>query len=748
MTTSPKPPEFFEKDSYMTESLLWPPSKFNVDNDRSNSKLESIQEEINDCQSREKDKNDYQLKISDLEAKLNQNTIHFVKLNERLIVLDEERMRALERVSETEKEKRILEQNANRDKIIVETERHQLEQKLRNEYQNQQALQNEITRLRAYIGNDISRNLERTWQEKATEEQDKNKRLTMENERLQDTIELSNLQISALNDMVEMLQNQIINKSQESLITNKEESLELLSRWRQKVYSLLLQLKSNDLAMERLQQQHQQKISSLHRSLEETRNDNLITSRALANAKAQIQIEINHRQNRDDEIKRYKIEIENLRSKLSEDDLCITSLKTVAESMTSTHENFIHLQNKSHNELSGFNERLNFACSRLKTLQGLLVRQATLSRMYEMNNPDEKDNAILPNQDTDQTVVEMNQDKINEIDIIRKSRMQQLETDLQLVTADRDRLAKKISADCELFESKIFDIRTQYQNQIEEQSAANCRLKDLLSDKEENCKKLSRQLELKVKDFDKISEEFRKCQEKLSQHRQVIHKEVEISFDKERSRYKDELAQLQNQLHEARKERVKTVITAKQIKRHSTQEIQRMTQLIETERQELLQQVNKYVYEIRSLEKERNLLMVFAYTYCNLLPILTNYIKLRQASLRREGIILSQRKPLHPTQNGRNKDEKFNAETKLVPENSAPKPLKDDNIIQARQKEKNHDEIENIEDLPDENIIDGNQSTAWPSEERIYSNLETKENNIDALQVLERWSATLLNDLD
>ena len=46
------------------------------------------------------------------------------------------------------------------------------------------------------------------------------------------------------------------------------------------------------------------------------------------------------------------------------------------------------------------------------------------------------------------------------------NRIQQAESELQLVTSDRDRLAQNISTDCELFENKILELRTQCKHDL------------------------------------------------------------------------------------------------------------------------------------------------------------------------------------------------------------------------------------------------------------------------------------------
>lgn len=98
--------------------------------------------------------------------------------------------------------------------------------------------------------------------QKENEEAKKNMRsLLQENDNLRSTVELLNVRLSSINEILSMQETELIKVQTKFTKGNGDQGDGLLTKWREKVFALLVQLKSQEIICEKEERNDRAQVS-------------------------------------------------------------------------------------------------------------------------------------------------------------------------------------------------------------------------------------------------------------------------------------------------------------------------------------------------------------------------------------------------------------------------------------------------------------------------------------------------------
>ncbi|KAH9492188.1 hypothetical protein Btru_026509 [Bulinus truncatus] len=525
----------------------------------------------------ESQSDDFELKYSRLSNELQRTTEEANTENLHLQdALDKTKSSLTNKVKELEN---ALRQNEN---TII-----QQENELRNTSKIIADQVNEISRLKRYFGGtDLSHKHD---QIRRAEHESQIKRISEENQKLNSELELLLVRFNALNNILSIQERELSKAKNDGLNHNKQHDI-LLTRWREKVFSLLVQQRSGNIVYKNEMNKSNEAIVNLELKVKSCEANSEVLKLSLMDKSAQLQMETNSREMLQTELDKVNQEAAKY------ENLChdnYKSLETLTEFIEKFHkkedEKLFILEDKSKN-LNILCQRLSFASSRLELLKAQLVRKTAIdfSQVKESLFP-----AVIEN--TEETTPRVPEDY--------------LQQELDRVTKERDSLAHQIKEDSTRWAQRIAEIKNQYMLEV---SLLKKNIEELEHDnrnKSEKCSQLMEYLESLQEDLslkDKVLEE---------KQREISKFEKDIEIVLEERRLKDEevwqkrLAEIDHELNKSKRKHAKMVIYLRQMERNHARDLARNQELLQTTENHLNRQLHHIQVELKKTEKEKNLMM-------------------------------------------------------------------------------------------------------------------------------------------
>lgn len=108
-----------------------------------------------------------------------------------------------------------------------------------------------VDQLRAYIGENLPNVQIENLQKEIEEAREHMANLLQENERLRSTVELLNVRLSSMNEILLIQESELLKFQSKFVRDPGEQEDSLLTKWRGKVFALLVQLKSQEILHEK-----------------------------------------------------------------------------------------------------------------------------------------------------------------------------------------------------------------------------------------------------------------------------------------------------------------------------------------------------------------------------------------------------------------------------------------------------------------------------------------------------------------
>ncbi|XP_022793035.1 coiled-coil alpha-helical rod protein 1-like [Stylophora pistillata] len=563
-----------------------------------------------------------------------------------------------------------------------------------------------VDQLRAYIGE----NLPNTQLEKLQTELEEAKQamtsLIQENENLRSTVELLNVRLSSINEILSIQEKELMKFQGKSNGGTGHDGNGLLTKWREKVFALLIQLKSQEVLHEKEERNEKTQLKHLMTELEESQKEVAKLTHILADKKAEQQIEVNRNLALERQLEKCQKNEKTLSSFISQFQMCSCSLQEVAQKTESFIEHVGMQMEEAFKKLATFSQRISFASGRVQFLQGLITHREAQLRS-------ELSEAVTKAAETGLSISDGGITEQHEASLS----CEQLVSEVKQLTKERDHLLAQARKDSETLERKEVVIRAQCEQQLKDSAVKISQLESFLKDERERGAILNDKLQTAEVELSERLETIESLKTEMAKHKDVAEKTLEIVLQAEQVRYTEEFAKLEKQFNDVRREHTKAVVALRQAERQVEREKEKAAEQLALEQKEYEMKLEKCCAQLRHMEKERNMLM---------------------ATVRQEGFKVPRLKPKEFT-DGREEEEKENRERVPLHEKQ---PIKT-----SKGKVKQNKAAKSVQSEP------GIPSTAAVQSER--QNVRVKEGGADeemnliqvtsVLKDLQSLSTALLN---
>ncbi|XP_059495705.1 coiled-coil alpha-helical rod protein 1 isoform X2 [Stegostoma tigrinum] len=469
----------------------------------------------------------------------------------------------------------------------VTQERDTLQDDLRKTKHELESQNSVISQLRTYIGQLVpdEKQLEESRQEK---EQLNNRvqHLEKERETLKATAELLNIRLRSLNDILTIHESERSRKPKQDV--PERESVKrspLVTRWREKVFALMVQLKSQEISHANDINQLHVKIANLEEELGVKEQEQALLLHSFEDRTAEMNMQRVQNQALREELASAQSDAVRFQGNAEQAENTLCHLKEVVSSF---YQRFLEQeteQRKALCRLVSLGQRVTFANKRIDTIHGLLARKDALFRLQlqEKSGDGGSDTGRCSHGD--------------------------LEKELELLNRERDQLAAELKKNSQLIEKKVTEARLKFDTDLKDRLVVMGQLEESLTEKTQCQQRLTETLSESQKQLADSQEAAESLRIELGRQQQKYEQALAEKVAEAEQRLAEQLSEMEKRLNEARREHTKAVVALRQTDRQAARDKERMQaceKLHEGQHQREIQQLNT---KLRELERDRNLLV-------------------------------------------------------------------------------------------------------------------------------------------
>ncbi|XP_046906470.1 coiled-coil alpha-helical rod protein 1 isoform X2 [Hypomesus transpacificus] len=406
-------------------------------------------------------------------------------------------------------------------------------------------------------------------------------RLQREKEALQVTTELLNVRLNSVNDILALQEDEMMEKAgSETLLKGSSKGGRVLRCWREKVFTLLVQLRAKDLETRGEREKLHLAMSSLERQVKEEKYQAGVFQHGLQDRAAELHLERAARQVVEQDLASTQKENAELKTCCQEAGAGLSTMTEAVQRCSQVFEAKIAELESAQSRLNSHSQRLTFAKRKVDTIQGLMMRKEALRRIQQQP-PKPAD--VVP----------------------EGSRLGDLRAELALVCEERDELAQELKRTPDLVQNALADLRERLEAQVRQLSGAveqgRLEAQEAAAGREEAERRLLEahaQLEEGSLRLEQLSGQL------LSQRHQR---------DRELSDAEERCARLQRetetQLNTARREHSKAVVALRQVERHAEREREQERGARRLQEEHSDREISELQKRLQDMDKDRNLLL-------------------------------------------------------------------------------------------------------------------------------------------
>ncbi|XP_058027775.1 coiled-coil alpha-helical rod protein 1 isoform X1 [Ahaetulla prasina] len=379
-----------------------------------------------------------------------------------------------------------------------------------------------------------------------------------EKEALKMTAELLQVRVASLGDILTLQETELDKKVhlQDSLQSESSQKLQcLLTRWREKVFSLLVQLKSQELS-------HRDDIKRLEKK---TLQGEMLRSNEQMHGFQQ-------------------------RAEAGE-----KALRELADFVSRLKQLLMGQEERWKAALSrllGLGNRVSFATKRVDTIQGLVCRKIALAKLQQ----EEKHVA-----GTDQEIQPSYKD---------------LQAELHMLHEERDRLSAELKHGAQLIEKKVAEARERVETDLSKTRETLQSLEETLEAKIAVERELRQQLETTEKQLETTNSELQRTataadslRQEVGQLRGEYERALQEKVTEVERQLRKDLSEMEKALNTARREHAKVVVALRQAERQAARDKARSEELATIQESATQQEMARLEGRLKELERDKNVLM-------------------------------------------------------------------------------------------------------------------------------------------
>ncbi|XP_067406923.1 coiled-coil alpha-helical rod protein 1 isoform X2 [Emydura macquarii macquarii] len=411
-------------------------------------------------------------------------------------------------------------------------------------------------------------------------------RLEGERDALRTTVELLQLRLASLSDILALQELELTRKPRDPLQPEPaQKSQSLLSRWREKVFALMVQLRSQELGHAGATDVLRRKVAELQGEVESRDQKVALLLRSLQDKAAEADLE--------------RVSNKTLRAELSHREGSGQRLQGRAEVAEGALRQLVELVSRLHQQvggqeaelkaaasrLAGLGNRVTFATKRVDTIQGLVSRKVALARLQRDEQPKaagSENDGLSP---------------------------EALRAELALLHQERDLLAAELKKGAQILEQQVAEAREEAERELREATRS---LREALEQQEE-AERQRHQQQGQLEGAQRELRESREAAEGLRQELAGLQNEYERALQEKvaevETRLRRDLAGLEQKLNEARREHTKAVVALRQAERQAGRDRARSQELARLQEEAKREETARLSARLQALERDKNLLM-------------------------------------------------------------------------------------------------------------------------------------------
>nr|XP_045012511.1 coiled-coil alpha-helical rod protein 1 isoform X3 [Jaculus jaculus] len=446
-----------------------------------------------------------------------------------------------------------------------------------------------VENLRNYVGEQVPPEAHsQAWEPERRELLDTVQHLQEDRDGLQATVELLEVRVQSLTHMLTLQEEELIRKAQSSDALEPElakKCQSLLGCWREKVFVLMVQLKSQQLEHRGSTEQLKGQVAELQERLTAQSQELAILQRALQDKAAEVEVErmgakaLRMELNRTQEAKRRQQEL----TASTEEQL--ERLASAVSSSEISFQNTVTKLDRAVARLPSLSNRLSYAVRQVHTIQGLMARKLAVAQLRLESCP------LLPAPPP--------------LDL-------DLNLELQQLREERNRLDAELQLSAHLIQQEVGRAREQGEAERRQLSEVAQQLEQELQCAQESLVSVGQQLEAARRGQQESTEEAASLRKELTQQQEIYGQALQEKVAEVETRLREQLSDTERRLNEAKREQAKAVVSLRQIQRKATREKERNQELRRLQEEARKEEGQRLTLRLQELEKDKNLLLVGA----------------------------------------------------------------------------------------------------------------------------------------
>ncbi|XP_004847095.1 coiled-coil alpha-helical rod protein 1 isoform X8 [Heterocephalus glaber] len=442
-----------------------------------------------------------------------------------------------------------------------------------------------VENLRKYVGEQVPPEAgSQAWEPERQELLDTVQRLQEDRAGLHTTAELLQVRVQSLVCVLALQEEELTRKlppsdSLEPECVRKHQSL--LSRWREKVFALLVQLRSQELEHRDSVKALQGQVAELQEQLIAQSQERAILQRSLQDRAAEVEVERMGTQVLQQELSRAQEarQRQQQQTARAEEQLklvagAVCSCQIALQSTTAKLEQAVA-------RLPSLGNRLSYAVRKVHTIQGLMARKLALAELHLESCP-----PLAPPADTE------------------------VRLELQQLREERNRLDAELQLSARLIQQEVGRAREQGEEERQQLSKVAQQLEQELQRAQEALAGVGLQLEAARQGQQESTEEAASLRQELAQQQETYARALQEKVAEVETGLREQLSDAERRLNEARREQAKAVVSLRQTQRKAAGEKERNQELRRLQEEARKEEGQRLSRRLQELERDKNLMLV------------------------------------------------------------------------------------------------------------------------------------------
>ncbi|XP_066215995.1 coiled-coil alpha-helical rod protein 1 isoform X3 [Saccopteryx leptura] len=461
----------------------------------------------------------------------------------------------------------------------------------------QQDLEVQVTlvkNLRSYVGEHVPPEVRsQTWESERQELLETVQHLREDQDGLHRTAELLQVRVQSLTHILSMQEQELGRKhggkarcdllhlqlppseSPEPELPGKGQSL--LTRWREKVFSLMVQLKAQELEHGACVQQLKGQVAELQERATAQSQEQAILQRSLEDRTAQVEVERMGAKALQVELSRAQEAWRRGQQHTSEMEQQLKLVASAVGSFQTWLQNTVAGVERAAAQLPSLSSRVSYAVRKVHTIQGLMARKLALAQLRQESCP--------PPPPTEVSL------------------------ELEQLREERNRLDAELQLSAHLIQQEVGRAREQGEAERQQLSEVAQQLEQELQRTQESLASVGLQLEAARQGQQESTEEAASLRQELTQQQESYGQALQEKVAEVESRLREQLLETERRLSEARREHAKAVVSLRQIQRKAVREKERNQELRRLQEEARKEEGLRLAQRLQELERDKNLML-------------------------------------------------------------------------------------------------------------------------------------------